>query len=53
MGTHDSEVFESITSPGKLLHLISWRDAATADDWQTAATVRHRRVRVIRELRDA
>ncbi len=48
-GVHNAEIFESITSPGKLVHLISWADVAAADDWQPVATFRHRRVRVIRD----
>jgi heme-degrading monooxygenase HmoA len=47
------EAFESITVPGKLLLLLSWRDADAADAFQPAApegkSVRHRRVRVIRD----
>jgi heme-degrading monooxygenase HmoA len=52
-GVVDQEVFESITNPGKLLLLVSWRDAATAGHWKprTAAggRLRHRHVRVIRD----
>ena len=48
-GVHDSELYESITTPGKLLLLVSWRDAAAADAWQPSAPARHRRVRVIRD----
>ena len=48
-GVHDAELYESITTPGKLLLLVSWRDAAAADAWQPPAPVRHRRVRVIRD----
>ena len=48
-GVHDSELYESITSPGKLLLLVSWRDAAAADAWQVPMPIRHRRVRVIRD----
>jgi len=55
----DHEVFESITAPGKLLLLASWRDAASASDWRPQApasgdAMRHRRVRVVRDygLRD-
>ena len=48
-GVHDSELYESITTPGKLLLLVSWRDAAAADAWQPPAPARHRRVRVIRD----
>ena len=35
-GVHDAELFESIYTPGKLLLLVSWRDAAAADDMETA-----------------
>jgi heme-degrading monooxygenase HmoA len=51
----NAELFESITSPGKLLLLASWRDIAAADAWQPPASLvdagrlRHRRVRVIRD----
>jgi heme-degrading monooxygenase HmoA len=45
------EVFESITNPGKLLVLASWRDATS---WRPASfagsgEIRHREVRVIRD----
>jgi heme-degrading monooxygenase HmoA len=50
----DHEVFESITNPGKLLLLASWRDAASARLWapgkpEPARSLRHRQVRVIRD----
>jgi len=45
---HDAELFESITTQGKLLRLVSWRDPAAADGWNPTS-VRHRRVRVIRD----
>jgi heme-degrading monooxygenase HmoA len=54
-GVSDMEVFASIYTPGKLLLLVSWRDAAAADAWQQPASladagrIRHRRVRVIRD----
>jgi heme-degrading monooxygenase HmoA len=48
-GVHDWELFESITTPGKLLLLVSWRDGAAADAWQPPSPARHRRVRVIRD----
>jgi heme-degrading monooxygenase HmoA len=48
-GVHDAELYESITTPGKLLHLVSWGDPAAAEAWQAPASVRHRRVRVIRD----
>jgi heme-degrading monooxygenase HmoA len=47
-GVHDAELYESITTPGKLLRLVSWRDAAAAETLQ-AGLARHRRVRVIRD----
>jgi heme-degrading monooxygenase HmoA len=48
------EMFESIYNPGKLLLLVSWRSTAAADAWgptkpESAAAVRHRRVRIIRD----
>jgi heme-degrading monooxygenase HmoA len=52
-GVIDHEIFESITNPGKLLFLVSWRDAAAADHWKPRAVaggnLRHRHVRVIRD----
>jgi heme-degrading monooxygenase HmoA len=52
-GLVDHEVFESITSQGKLLLLAAWREAATAEAWgpQAAAgyELRHRQVRIIRD----
>jgi heme-degrading monooxygenase HmoA len=48
----EHDVFESITTPGKLLLLASWRDAATAERWQPrsdASTARHRLVHIIRD----
>ena len=48
-GVHDSELYESITTPGKLLLLVSWLDGAAADAWQPPSPARHRRVRVIRD----
>jgi len=54
-GLHDAELFEGITTPGKMLLLVSWRTAAAADSWSppaslpSGARVRHRRVRVIRD----
>ncbi len=48
-GVVDAELFESITTEGKQLLLLSWRDAAAADAWRPPASVRHRRVRVIRD----
>jgi heme-degrading monooxygenase HmoA len=52
-GVIDQEIFESITNPGKQLLLVSWRDAAAAEQWKPKSTaegkLRHRRVRVIRD----
>jgi heme-degrading monooxygenase HmoA len=53
-GLLDCELFESITNPGKLLVLGSWRDHAAAKTWdplpfEGAADIRHRQVRVIRD----
>jgi heme-degrading monooxygenase HmoA len=55
-GTHgvvDREIFESIYNPGKLLLLVSWRDAVAADNWKprtiAGGELRHRRLRIIRD----
>ncbi len=48
-GLLDHEVFESITTPGKLVVLGSWRDAAAAEAWRPGAGIRQRRIRVIRD----
>jgi heme-degrading monooxygenase HmoA len=52
-GIIDHEIFESITNQGKMLLLISWRDAKAATNWQPGkiaeSTPRHRLVRVIRD----
>jgi heme-degrading monooxygenase HmoA len=52
-GIIDHEIFESIYNPGKLLLLVSWRDALAAQQWQPNPIVgqelRHRQVRVIRD----
>ena len=52
-GVLDQEVFESITNPGKLLLLVSWKDAIAASTWQPAIPagheLRHRQVRIIRD----
>jgi heme-degrading monooxygenase HmoA len=50
----DCEVFESITSPGKLLILGAWRDRSAAEAWKPlsfngAGEIRHREVRIIRD----
>ena len=48
------ELFESITAPGKLLILASWRDEFAAREWTPGSSdvtgaVRHRQVRIIRD----
>jgi heme-degrading monooxygenase HmoA len=52
-GLLDQEVFESIYHPGTLALLASWPDEAAAAAWQPKATaggtVRHRRVRIVRD----
>ena len=53
-GLIDSETFESIYNPGKLLVLGSWRDKSKAKAWSPTAfdgagDIRHREVRVIRD----
>jgi heme-degrading monooxygenase HmoA len=53
-GLVDQEAFESIYNPGKLLLLVSWRDAESADAWmptrpEAVASLRHRHVRIIRD----
>ena len=53
-GLIDHEVFESITTAGKLVVLASWRDVDAAEAWtpakpDSAKSIRHRRVRVIRD----
>jgi heme-degrading monooxygenase HmoA len=53
-GLVDHEVFESIYNPGKLVLLVSWRDADAAAAWRpaaiaTAKSLRHRQVRIIRD----
>jgi heme-degrading monooxygenase HmoA len=49
----DQEVFESLYHPGKLLLLLSWRNAVAADQWTpnqvAAGELRHRQVRIIRD----
>ncbi len=45
----DAELFESITTDGKRLLLIGWRDVSAPDAWAPPTSVRHRRVRVIRD----
>jgi heme-degrading monooxygenase HmoA len=53
-GLLDFEIFESITNPGKLLVLGSWRDLSAAGAWsptpfEGAGEIRHRHVRVVRD----
>lgn len=53
-GLVDQEVFESIYNKGKLLLLVSWRDAEAASAWRAAQPrgaqpIRHRQVRIIRD----
>ena len=52
-GVIDQETFESITAPGKLLLLVSWRDGDAADRWTpripAEGALRHRQVRIIRD----
>ena len=53
-GLVDQDLFESIYTPGKLLLLVSWRDADCAGAWTPslpagATSLRHRGVRVIRD----
>jgi len=53
-GVIEQETFESITMPGKLLLLTSWRDAKAAEGFSPktpagAKSLRHRSVRIIRD----
>jgi heme-degrading monooxygenase HmoA len=53
-GLVEVELFASIYNPSKLLLLALWRDAEAANAWTPqrpagAATMRHRRVRIIRD----
>jgi heme-degrading monooxygenase HmoA len=51
-GLVDQEIFTSIYTPGKLVLLASWRDAAAAQTWKPAASdgpLRHRTIRIIRD----
>lgn len=49
----DQEVFESIYNPGKLLLLVSWKDATAASAWHPTMPaeyeLRHRQIRIIRD----
>jgi heme-degrading monooxygenase HmoA len=51
-GLVDQEIFTSIYTPGKVVLLASWRDAAAAETWKPAASgglLRQRHVRIIRD----
>src|SRR6202521_2081177 len=51
-GLVDRELFASIYTPGKVVLLASWRDAAAAEAWQPAAScapLRHRTIRIVRD----
>jgi heme-degrading monooxygenase HmoA len=53
-GLVDMEAYESIYNPGKIVLIAAWRTAGDAASWQppkpeSAATLRHRCVRVIRD----
>jgi heme-degrading monooxygenase HmoA len=48
-GLVDHEAWESIYTPGKLLLLASWRDAAAAQVCTPARPAHHRQVRIIRD----
>jgi heme-degrading monooxygenase HmoA len=48
-GLVDWDAFESINQPAKFILLASWCNAAAAGAVPTAGTIRHRRVRVIRD----
>src|ERR1051326_1245532 len=50
-GLADREIFASIYTPGKLVLLASWRDAAAARAWRppSAEGMRHRQVRIVRD----
>jgi heme-degrading monooxygenase HmoA len=53
-GLVDHELFESITSPGKMLTLACWQDGSAATAWHAKrdtgeSGMRHRNVRVIRD----
>jgi hypothetical protein len=45
----DAELYESITTEGKRLLLVSWREAAAAAAFRPPAGLRHRTVRIIRD----
>jgi heme-degrading monooxygenase HmoA len=50
-GLVDQELYESITTEGKRLLLVSWRDAESAARWRPSpgGKFRHRQVRIIRD----
>jgi hypothetical protein len=52
-GVIDQELYESIYNPGKLLLLVSWKDAIAAGAWRPpmrgGCGLRHRQVRIIRD----
>jgi heme-degrading monooxygenase HmoA len=53
-GIVDHDVFSSITTPGKLALLVSWRTAGAAHEWTPrpftgVKTLRHRRIRIVRD----
>jgi len=52
-GVVDHEVFESIYNAGKLLLMVSWLDAESAERWiprpSSYGVLRHRHVRVVRD----
>jgi heme-degrading monooxygenase HmoA len=48
-GLIDHEAWESVYTPGKLVLLAAWRDAAAAKAWAPALPAHHRQVRVIRD----
>jgi heme-degrading monooxygenase HmoA len=51
-GLVEAEMFASIYTPGKVVLLASWRDAAAARSWKPAASggpLRHRTIRIIRD----
>ena len=54
-GLLDQQVFESIYTAGKMLLLLSWKDARAAEGWRPPSSldhveqIRHRKVRVVRD----
>jgi heme-degrading monooxygenase HmoA len=49
MGLVSWDLFDAILTPGKLLLMLAWREAAREDLASVPPEVRHRRVRVIRD----